>query len=153
MSKLHTYAERVKGLDEMAELSMNVPENSRVGKRVWLKPPKPRCVTKWRPGTITRDKSEQVVEVDGMPRHVKHIRPRSGTQQTRINNVTDVEIEVGNNNASYGENMETTPAARKRIIWRLAKRSGKPKCPCGGAIENYGYPLDTLKVVALNCDP
>ena len=28
MSKLHTYTERVKGLDKKAELSMNVPENS-----------------------------------------------------------------------------------------------------------------------------
>ena len=78
---------------------------------MWLKPPEARCVTKWSPGTNTRDVSEQVVEVDRMPRHIKHIRPRSGTQQTRINNVTDEEIEVGNNSASCGENMETTPAS------------------------------------------
>ena len=112
MSKLHTYAERVKGLDEKGELSMNEPENSQVSKSVWLKPPEARCVTKWRPGTITREVSEQVVEVDGMPRHVKHIRPRSGTQQTRINNATDVKIEVGNNSANCGDNMETMPASK-----------------------------------------
>ena len=58
MSKLHTYAERVKGLDEKADRSMNEPENSRVNKSVWLKPPEARCVTKWRPGTITREVSE-----------------------------------------------------------------------------------------------
>ena len=111
MSKLYNYAERVKRLDEKAEPSMNEPENSRVGMSVWLKPPEARCVTKWRPGTITRDVSEQVVEVDGMPRYVKHIRPRSGRQQTRINKVTDVEIEVGSNSANCGENMENTPAS------------------------------------------
>ena len=85
------------------------------------------------------------VEVDGMPRHVKHIRPRSGTHQTRINNVTDVELEVGNNCASCGERESPRPQARTRIIWRLATSSGKPKCD--------GYPLATLKVVALDCDP
>ena len=111
MSKLHTNAERVQRLDEKAELLMNEPENLRVGKSVWLKPPKARCVTKWRPGTITREVSEQVVKVDGMLRHVKHIRPRSGKQKTRINNVTDVEIEVGNNSANCGDNMETMPAS------------------------------------------
>ena len=64
MSKPRTYAKRVKGMDEKADLSMNVPENLQVGKSVRLKPPVARCMTKWRPGTITRDVSEQVVEVE-----------------------------------------------------------------------------------------
>ena len=64
ISKLHTYAKRVKGLVEKAELSMNVPENSLVGKSVLLKPPVARCMTKLRPGTITRDVSEQVVKME-----------------------------------------------------------------------------------------
>ena len=51
-------------------------------------------MTKWCPGTITQDISKQIVEVDGMPCHVKHIRPRSGPQNTQMERMVDVEIEV-----------------------------------------------------------
>ena len=95
MNKLHYYTEKLKGLDRKIDLSKKVLGNSLVSKNVWLKLHEARCVTKWRPDTITREVSEQVVEVDGMPRHVKHIRLRSGMLQGQIGDMANVEIEVG----------------------------------------------------------
>ena len=46
------------------------------------------------PSAITWDVSKQVVEVGGMLRYVKHIRPRNGMQQNRMSDMADVEIEV-----------------------------------------------------------
>ena len=47
-----------------------------VGDDVWLKPNVPSCTKEWAPGTVTRVVSQHVVEVDGMPRHVRDIRLR-----------------------------------------------------------------------------
>ena len=46
------------------------------GDQVWVKPPNARCHTKFSPGMVTGVLSEQAVEVNGMPRHVRDIRPR-----------------------------------------------------------------------------
>ena len=44
-------------------------------------------MTKWRLGTVTRYILEQVVKMHGIPRHVKHIRPRNKIQQGRMGDV------------------------------------------------------------------
>ena len=41
---------------------------------MWVKPSENRCHTKYRLGTVTRVVSEQTMEVDGMPRHVRDLR-------------------------------------------------------------------------------
>ncbi len=45
-----------------------------VGDAVWVKPSENRCHTKYQLGTVTRVVSEQTMEVDGMPRHVRDLR-------------------------------------------------------------------------------
>ena len=45
-----------------------------VGDSVWVKPPEARCHTKYKLGTVTKVISEQSMEVDGMPRHVRDLR-------------------------------------------------------------------------------
>ena len=41
---------------------------------VLVKPPEARCHTKYKLGTVTKVVSEQTMEVDGMPRHVRDLR-------------------------------------------------------------------------------
>ena len=92
MGKIYSYPIGVKGLGKENLPAQNVMnERFRIGDKVWLKPPNARCHTKWQPATITRNASKQIVEVNGIPRHVKHIRPRNDTQSCII---PDVEIEM-----------------------------------------------------------
>ena len=46
-----------------------------VGDEVWVKPPRARCTSHWRRGTITGINSDNNVSVDGLPRHILDIRP------------------------------------------------------------------------------
>ena len=47
----------------------------RVGDAVFVKPAQGRCTTRWSTGIVTAAPSTQLVEVDGMPRHVADCRP------------------------------------------------------------------------------
>ena len=47
-----------------------------LGDMVWVRKPGTRCTDKSKPGVITKIVSHQVVEVDGMPWHVRDLRPR-----------------------------------------------------------------------------
>ena len=92
MDKIYSYPIGVKGLRKKNLLAKNVKnERFRIGDNVWLKPPKVKCHTKWQPAIITQDASNQTEEVNGVPRHVKHIRPQNDNRSLCI----DVEIEVG----------------------------------------------------------
>lgn len=46
-----------------------------VGDSVLVKPPNARCTTRWFEGAVTGTPAENVVEVDGTPRHVADCRP------------------------------------------------------------------------------
>ena len=46
-----------------------------LGDPVWVKPPRYRCMSKFQEGTVTELISPQTVIVDGIPRHVKDMRP------------------------------------------------------------------------------
>uniref|UniRef100_A0A5S6QMD7 Integrase catalytic domain-containing protein n=1 Tax=Trichuris muris TaxID=70415 RepID=A0A5S6QMD7_TRIMR len=48
-----------------------------VGDRVWVKPPRARCDSKYQKGTVTGVLSNQAVEVDGTPRHVRDLSCRA----------------------------------------------------------------------------
>lgn len=54
----------------------------RVGDRVWIRRRGSRCTERSRPGTVTRLVSRQVAEIDGVPWHVRDIRPRGGGAET-----------------------------------------------------------------------
>ena len=73
---LFRYKLRVPDVDDMT----TVPEESgcdrfKVGDRVWVRDPSRRCDVPSSIGTVTGNVSEQCVEVDGMPRHVRDLRP------------------------------------------------------------------------------
>ena len=108
MKKLHNYTERLKGRDGRIDLSTKVLRNSWIGENMRLKPPEAYCVPKWRPATINRDRSEQAIKLDGMTRHVKHIRARSGMLQGRMSGMADVKIEVGDDSIRSGQSVKHT---------------------------------------------
>ena len=81
MDKIYSYPIGVKGLRKKNLPAKNDKnERFRIGDKVWLKLPNAKCHTKWQPAIITQDESNQTVEVNGIPRHVKHIRPRNDTR-------------------------------------------------------------------------
>ena len=54
------------------------------GDRVWVKTPHGRCTTKYKVGCGTGITSVQNITVDGMPRHVKDMRPIVGSTQPTV---------------------------------------------------------------------
>ena len=86
-----------------------------VGDDVWLKPNMPSCTKEWAPGTVTRVFSQHVVEVDGMPRHVREIRlrralPHVATLSGR-QHVVDEVVEPPGVDAAYEGHLLTYPSA------------------------------------------
>lgn len=77
MNVIHAYSARVKGIDEVMEQEVINGCKYRVGDYVWVKGPQNRCFKKFKHGRVTGVISPQAVEVDGMPRHVKDLRPRA----------------------------------------------------------------------------
>ena len=140
MGKIYSYPIGVKGLGKENLPAQNVTnERFRIGDTVWLKPPNARCHTKWQPATITRNASKQIVELNGIPRHVKHIRPRNDTQSCIIPDVEiEMKTETGQENAkNQGEqvkdvletNEENVEAEdRPQEIDMLLRRSGRERC-------------------------
>ena len=66
-----------------AELRDEGDDRFRVGDPVWIRRrgPPTRCTDVSRPGTVTRVVSEQLVEVDGVPWHVRCLRRRCVSDQ------------------------------------------------------------------------
>ena len=54
------------------------------GDQVWVKTPHGRCTTKYKVGRVTRITSVQNIMVDGMPCHVKDLRPIVGPGQSTV---------------------------------------------------------------------
>ena len=54
------------------------------GDRVWVKIPHGRCTTKYKVGRVTRITGVQNITVNGMPRHVKDLRPIVGPGQSTV---------------------------------------------------------------------
>ena len=55
-----------------------------VGDAVWIRPVEARCHTKYDKGVVTRKISEQAVEVNGMPRHVRDLRHRLQAEHREV---------------------------------------------------------------------
>ena len=51
-----------------------------IGDRVVVKPKEANCMVRWRPGVITAIANAWSVEVDGVQRHVSHVRRCHGTE-------------------------------------------------------------------------
>ena len=137
MDKICSYPIGVKGLRKKnLPVKNDKNERFRIGDKVLLKPPNARCHTKWQPATITRNASKQIVEVNGIPHHVKHIRPRNDTQSSIIPDV-EMNTETGQENAkNQGEqikdvletNEENVEAEdRPQEIGMLLQRSGRER--------------------------
>ena len=76
---IHSYSMRLKGIDTVCELSVSGSKEKlyQIGDRVWVKPQGYRCHTQFDTGVVTNVISDQAVEVDGMPRHLRDGRPRT----------------------------------------------------------------------------
>ena len=74
-NKLYNYEVRLLGLDHVLHSEPGVIDSPYdVGDTAWVKPSENRCHTKYKLGTVTRVVSEQTMEVDGMPRHLRELR-------------------------------------------------------------------------------
>ena len=74
-NKLYNYEIRVLGIDRVLHSEPGAIDSPYdAGDSVWVKPPEARCHTKYKLGTVTKVISEQTMEVDGMPRHVRDLR-------------------------------------------------------------------------------
>ena len=47
---------------------------------MWVRPPNYKCDTKYHEGVVEEILSDQVVSIDGWPRHIRDIRPRTRPQ-------------------------------------------------------------------------
>lgn len=75
INRLHNYEVRVLGVDiPEAENPRPTRNPFTVGDRVWVKPDRIRCDTRYSVGTVTAVISDQAAEVDGVPRHIRDLR-------------------------------------------------------------------------------
>ena len=72
---IYRYEQRIKAIDFTPSMVRVVDTPYKVGERVWVKPPNARCTTRFGSGKIDEIISPQTVLVDGVPRHVKDVRP------------------------------------------------------------------------------
>ena len=165
-SRLYRYRVRVQGLDgqEATEShGQGVPDETeqtrpqyRPGDGVWVRPPRVRCDTRYDRGEVTRVISDQCVEVDGVPRHVKELRRRrlSESSEDAVNGRDDDEppmicpgglpgndgVDVGDDVGDdagddaaddvAGEHVETRPRVPRRVSGRARKPNPKYRDCC-----------------------
>ncbi|KAK4322347.1 hypothetical protein Pmani_006904 [Petrolisthes manimaculis] len=53
------------------------------GEKVWVRPPNVRCDRQYGRGVVTRVMSDHVVEINGVPRHVRDVRHRSPSMESQ----------------------------------------------------------------------
>lgn len=106
-----------------------------VGDRVWIRHPSRRCDTRSTEGTITRLVSNQNVEVDGMPRHVRDLRhatplptaPEEPSTEERDGLEMDdvlIDLRVAPNDSSSSDEEETVRSDRP-----LPRRGSRERYP------------------------
>ena len=72
---LYNYEIRVLGIDHVLNSETGAIDSLYdVGDAMWVKPSENRCHTRYTLVTVTRVVSEQTMDVDGMPRHVRDLR-------------------------------------------------------------------------------
>ena len=71
---LYDYRVRLLGIDHVLPSEPGAIDSSYdVGDAVWVKLAENRCHTKYKLGTVTGVVSEQTMQVNGMPRHVRDL--------------------------------------------------------------------------------
>lgn len=71
---IYQYPVRIRGVDPCKEDELDANCRYQAGDEVWVKPPNARCDDRYRRGKVTNVLSDQAVEVDGVPRHVRDLR-------------------------------------------------------------------------------
>ncbi|CDW58423.1 Pol protein, partial [Trichuris trichiura] len=81
-------------VDPVTSTNQDIRHRYNVGDDVWIRPPAGRCDTRYEEGTVTNVLSDQAVEVDGIPRHVRDIRRRTPSpDRQKGTNKTEDEVE------------------------------------------------------------
>ncbi|CAM1330156.1 Uncharacterised protein r2_g3930 [Pycnogonum litorale] len=75
-NQLYSYKVRIRQIDVAPSDRTTVARNNsyEIGDKVWVRPPRNSCEKRYRIGTVTKVVSDQAVEVDNVPRHVRHLR-------------------------------------------------------------------------------
>jgi len=79
---IYTYRTRVKGIDTATPVDATNSGTYAAGDVVWVKRPHGRCTTQFEKRKVTKVYSPHSVLVDGVPRHVKDVRPVRGAETT-----------------------------------------------------------------------
>ena len=95
----------------------------KVGDNVWVRPSNARCDTKFNRGVVTGIVSEQAVEVGGVPRHVRDLRPRDSREETQSSDKGD---RATIDEAALWTASEVTNAAVRRYDVRPDRDRRKP---------------------------
>ncbi|KHJ43407.1 integrase core domain protein [Trichuris suis] len=74
---IYRYLVRVRDVDPVTSTNQDISNRYNVGDEVWIRPLAGRCDTRYEEGTVTNVLSDQAVEIDGIPRHVRDIRRRA----------------------------------------------------------------------------
>lgn len=150
-NQLHNYSIRLLGIDKAPPNDNNPHDSSpfRVGDVVWVKPQNSRCTTQFTLGRVSKIISEQAIEVDGMPRHVRDLRPVVSQDDERADAsvrsesgedshiedaplfVTPTPVAEMNDNESYSTSDDDEPVALRRA----SRNAGPP--------HRYGVEVDS----------
>ena len=74
---IYRYEVRIRNIDPVPTSPASAQNWYHLGDPVWVKLPHYRCTSKFQEGTVTEVISPQTIIVDGIPCHVKDIRPRT----------------------------------------------------------------------------
>ena len=76
---VHAYHLLLQGID-ITIAPCNMQGKYRIGNVVWVKVPHSKCMEKLKMGHVTEIISSQLVQVDGMPHHLKDLWPVVGSK-------------------------------------------------------------------------
>ena len=126
---LYDYKVRLLGIDRALPSEPGAIDSPYdVGDAVWVKPAENRCHTKYELGTVTGVVSEQTMEVDGMPRHVRDLRsavppePAATTAQIFISDDEELPLLPARRGSE-----EDSSDSEEDVDRPLPRRSGREK--------------------------
>ena len=141
---LYRYESRVLGIDGVEPFEdVAVPCRFREGDAVWVRPEGARCTTRYGLGTVTQVLSDQAVEVDGMPRHVKDLRPATEGPNARGQQDTPDAEALWPLVEFFPEGLEDSSDDTASEIETAPRRSARVRTsPARFGVEPYGHELD-----------
>ena len=145
-NRIHWYKVRVKGFD--TPITSSDPKHSfyQIGDHVWVKVPHSWCTTKFNRGRVTGMISPQSLLVDGIPRHMKDLRPHFSftvPEKTPIVHLKVImRLRVEQKVRNLTEKMQNLTVHPKRKL----KQSPPPR-PCEEVpIKNDHYQVATFEI-------